>query len=162
MAGNEGGLPPKRRLGISKILSGILPGLARIEGVGVPPAGACIVDAGPVFRATTISRHGFCMMFFDCFLGSFFLDFGATCGAILALKKGPNGSSGPSWRILGASWALFRVILAQKSAIFRCCFCKMSLIAFGEGFSWMLVRLVAPSWRSRRAQMAYLGRPGAS
>ena len=119
MAGNEGGLPPKRRLGISKDMSGILPGLARIEGVGGPPVGACIVDARAVLPLSAIFRCCFCKMIFDCFLGRFFLDFGATCGAILALKKGPNGSSGPSWRILGASWALFRIILAQKSASTR-------------------------------------------
>ena len=42
-----------------KDMSGILPGLARIEGVGGPGARGCIVDSRPVFRLTSIFRHCF-------------------------------------------------------------------------------------------------------
>ena len=44
MAGNEGGLPPEERLGISKIWVGFLPGLARIEGDGGRRVGDWIVE----------------------------------------------------------------------------------------------------------------------
>ena len=119
MAGNEGGLPPEERLSMSKIWVGFLPGLAGIEGVGGWRVGIWIVESRPFFRELIIFRHAFCMMFFDCFPGGFFFDFGAFCGAILALKTEPNRSSGPSRRILGAFWALFRVLLTQERALTR-------------------------------------------
>ena len=71
-----------------------------------------------------VRRRSFFMLFFDCFLSEFVFHFDGFCGAILAFKKDPNGSSGPSWRILAASWPLFRVIPTQKSASTRLiCFC---------------------------------------
>ena len=102
MAGNDGGLPLERKLGISKIC-GVFPGLAGIEGVACRKGWGCIAE----FRAasddpTAFLFHGV----FLWFLGGCVFHFGAFCGAILAFKKGPNGSSGPSWRILDASWAL--------------------------------------------------------
>ena len=106
----------------------MLPGLARIEGVGGPGDRGCIVDVRPVFRGRSIFRHSFFILFFYCFLSQFVFHFDGFCGAILAFKKDPNGSSGPSWRILAASWPLFRVIPTQKSALTR-------LICFCEGFS---------------------------
>ena len=127
MARNEGGLPPERRLGISKIC-GVFPGLAGIGGVGDRKGWDCIPECRAFFRLTMIRRRSFFMLFFYCFWGGFVFHFGAFCGAILAFKKDPNGSSGPSWRILAASWPLFRVIPTQKSASTR-------LICFCEGFS---------------------------
>ena len=97
-----------------KDMSGMLPGLARFEGVGGPGGRGCIVDARPVFRLRSIFRHSFFILFFYCFLSQFVFHFDGFCGAILAFKKDPNGSSGPSWRILAASWPLFRVIPTQK------------------------------------------------
>ena len=102
-----------------KDMIGILPGLARIEGVGGPAGGACIADSRPVFRRTNIFRHCFYKMFFDSFLGGFSIDFGASCASILAFKTEQNRSRGPSWRILAAFWALIWVLFTQESASTR-------------------------------------------
>ena len=107
-----------------KDMSRMLPGLARIEGVGGPGDRGCISEVRPVFRGRSIFRHSFFILFFYCFLSQFVFHFDGFCDAILAFKKDPNGSSGPSWRILAASWLLFRVIPTQKSASTRLiCFC---------------------------------------
>ena len=107
-----------------KDMSGMLPGLARIEGVGGPGRYGCIVDPRPVFPGTSIFRHSFFILFFYCFLSQFVFHFDGFCGAILAFKKDPNGSSGPSCRILAAYWPLFKVIPRQKSASTGLiCFC---------------------------------------
>ena len=53
VAGNEGGLPPERRLGISKMCS-VCPGLAGTEGVGGRKGRDCIAEARVFFRVPII------------------------------------------------------------------------------------------------------------
>ena len=70
MAGNEGGLPPERRLGMSKICV-VLPELAGTEGVGHRQAGDPVLKSRPFFRVLIIFRHSCCNWFFVCVLELF-------------------------------------------------------------------------------------------
>ena len=73
-----------------KDMIGILPGLARIEGVGGPLAGACIVDSRAVLRLRAIFRCCFCMMFLDFCLGMVFLRFWSDLWRHLGAQEGPK------------------------------------------------------------------------
>ena len=65
MAGNEGGLPPKRRLGISKMCS-VFTGLAGTEGVGGWKGRGCIAEVRVFFRVAII-RSWSDDVLFSCF-----------------------------------------------------------------------------------------------
>ena len=114
MARNEGGLPLERRLGISKIC-GVLPGLAGIEVVGGRKGAGCIAELRVFFLGLMIRRRSFVMLFFYSSLRGFVFHFGASCGVIMVFRKETTCSSGPSWRILGASWAHLGRILGASS-----------------------------------------------
>ena len=65
VAGSEGGLPPERRLGLSKICVVLLE-LAGIEGVGALGVGGCIAGFQVFLRGAMIRRPSFFQGVFDC------------------------------------------------------------------------------------------------